>query len=51
MSNNAVSSGAVSRITGYQMIAGDFSTTSPNLPQRIALLGEGNIANQATMPT
>ena len=51
MASNAIGSERVSRITGYKMTAGDFSTVSPNLPQRIAILGEGNLANQGTMPT
>ena len=49
--SNAIGTERVSRITGYQLTAGNFQNVSPNLPQRIAVLGEGNVANQATMPT
>lgn len=39
----------VSRIIGYVLQKGNFQTTSPNLPVRIAILGEANTANQATL--
>lgn len=42
----AISQDAVSRIVGYKILKGDFSTTNPNLPQRIAIIGEANDANQ-----
>jgi len=51
MGSNAVSSAAVSRIVGYILNKGNFATSSPNLPQSIAILAEANDANQATMPT
>ncbi|MCK4883490.1 MAG: hypothetical protein KAS30_01340 [Candidatus Diapherotrites archaeon] len=44
--STAIDIDVVSRIVGYQLTKGDFSTVSPNLPQRIALLGEANTANQ-----
>ncbi len=50
MISNAVSPERVASVVGYNFTAGDFRTTSPNLPQRIAILAEGNVANQATMP-
>jgi phage tail sheath gpL-like len=37
----------VSRIVGYLLKKGDFRVKSPNLPQRIAMFGEANEANQA----
>ena len=49
--NTAVGSERVSKVVGYQIEPVDLSTSTPNLPQRIAILGEGNTANQATMPT
>jgi phage tail sheath gpL-like len=39
----------VSRIVGYVIKKGNFQTASPNLPIRIAILGEANEANQATL--
>jgi len=50
MISNAVGTERISRITGYQLTGGNFSEVSPNLPQRIAVIGEGNTANQGTMP-
>ena len=49
MASNAVGSERISRVVGYKIIKGDFSNVTPNLPQRIALLGEVNTANQATV--
>lgn len=39
----------VSKVMGYSILPGNFSTQSPNLPQRINVLGEANEANQATL--
>ena len=47
--SNAVGNERISRIVGYKLTKGDFSETSPNLPQRIAVLGEANEANQVTL--
>lgn len=41
----------VSTILGYQLLKGNFSETSPNLPQSIAVLGEANTANQSGLET
>lgn len=49
MTSDAVSSERISRIVGYKLIKGDFSETTPNLPQRIALIGEANTANQTDL--
>jgi phage tail sheath gpL-like len=49
MSSNAVGTERISRVVGYKIIKGDFSNTTPNLPQRIAILGEANTANQGTV--
>jgi phage tail sheath gpL-like len=51
MSSDAVGLERKSRIVGYKIQKGDFSETSPNLPQRIAILAEANEANQATLDT
>lgn len=49
--SNAVGSERVSRIVGYKITKGNFSNTTPNLPQRIAILGEANTANQGSLST
>lgn len=49
--SNAVGLERISRVVGYKLTKGDFSNQTPNLPQRIAILGEVNDANQATYPT
>lgn len=41
----------ISRVTGYSLTGGNFSNTTPNLPQRVAILAEPNTANIATAPT
>lgn len=49
MTSDAVGLERISRIVGYKITKGNFSTTSPNLPQRIAVLAEANADNQATL--
>jgi len=49
MSSNAVGSERISRIVGYKLTKGNFSESSPNLPQRIAIIGEANTANQSDL--
>lgn len=49
--NDAVGSERISTIVGYKIIKGDFGETTPNLPQRIAIFGEANTANQGTLNT
>lgn len=49
--SDAVTLDRVSRIVGYKLTKGNFSLTSPNLPHRIAILGEANDANQSTLST
>lgn len=51
MASDAVGSERISRIVGYKITKGDFRVTSSNLPQRIAILGEANFANQGTLST
>lgn len=49
MSSDAVGTERVSRIVGYKITKGNFSNTTPNLPQRVAIFAEANEANQATL--
>jgi phage tail sheath gpL-like len=49
MISNAVGSDRVSSVVGYVIKKGDFRLSSPNLPQRVVILGEANTANQATL--
>lgn len=51
MSSNAVTTERISKIVGYQLNKGDFSESSPNLPQRIAVFAEANEDNQSTLDT
>jgi phage tail sheath gpL-like len=55
MGNNAVAQNRVSAVVGYLLSTGNFATASPFLPQRIAMFGEANHANQGlstlTTPT
>jgi len=47
--SDAVTLDRISRVVGYKLTKGNFSLVSPNLPQRIAILGEANDANQSTL--
>lgn len=49
MSSDAVGLERISRIVGYKLTKGNFSETSPNLPQRIAIFSEANTAQQASI--
>jgi phage tail sheath gpL-like len=49
--SDAVGLERISRIVGYKLTKGDFSESSPNLPQSIAVLTEMNTANQSTALT
>ncbi len=49
MGSNAVGNERVSRVVGYVIKKGDFRLVSPNLPQRIAIIGEANEANQTDL--
>lgn len=51
MISDAVGSELISKIVGYKITKGDFAPETPNLPMRIAILGEANTANQATLST
>lgn len=43
----AIGTDIISRIVGYLLQKADFRTSSPNLPQRYAILGEANHTNQS----
>ncbi len=49
MGSDAVGIDRISRVVGYKIKKGDFRTSSPNLPQKIAVIGEVNEANQADL--
>ena len=49
--SNAVGRERISTIVGYKITKGNFSNSTPNLPQRIAILGEANTANQGGLST
>lgn len=49
MISDAVLDSYISRVVGYKLTTGNFATSTPNLPQRIAVLAEANEANQATL--
>lgn len=49
--SNAVEQERISKVVGYKLDKGFFQETSPNLPQRIAILAEANTANQGTLDT
>ncbi|MGB0881423.1 MAG: hypothetical protein ACPGSO_00610 [Vicingaceae bacterium] len=49
--SDAVGLDRISRIVGYKLTKGFFQDSTPNLPQRIAILGEANTANQGTLDT
>ncbi len=49
MASNAVGAERVSAVVGYLIAKGNFQLSSPNLPQRVAVLCEANTANQATL--
>jgi phage tail sheath gpL-like len=48
---SAVGTERISRIVGYKLTKGNFSNTTPNLPQRVVILGEANTDNQLTLDT
>lgn len=49
--STAVSNTRISKVVGYLLSKGSFQETSPNLPQRIAILAEANTANQGALDT
>lgn len=51
MATPAVGLERISKIVGYKITKGNFQTTTPNLPQRIAILAEANTAQQSGLST
>lgn len=51
MASDAVGSERISKVVGYKIAKGTSGNTTPNLPQRVAILGEANHANQSTLDT
>lgn len=51
MSSDAVALNRISRVVGYKIQKGNFRQTSPNLPQKIAIIAEANEANQSGLVT
>jgi len=49
--STAISLDRISRIVGYKIKPGNFGLNLQNLPQRIAILGEANTANQSSLTT
>lgn len=50
MISDALAPDLISRTVGYKIKGVDLREVSPNLPQRIAIIGEVNSANQLTYP-
>lgn len=48
MASDAVGSERISKVVGYKIIKGNFAEVTPNLPVRVAVIGEANTANQLT---
>lgn len=51
MASDAVGLERVSKVVGYKITKGNFSDSTPNLPQRVVILGEANADNQLTLDT
>jgi phage tail sheath gpL-like len=51
MISTAIDSSRVSRVVGYKVKKANFSPNTPNLPQRYAIFGEANTAEQAGLTT
>lgn len=47
--SSAIPKGWISKIVGYLLNTANFNPTSPNLPQRMAVFGEANDANQGSL--
>lgn len=45
--SDAVGQERLSKVVGYKIAKGNFSNSTPNLPQRIVVLAEANTANQS----
>lgn len=42
MASDAVGSELISKVVGYKITKGDFSNTTPNLPQKVVIIGQKN---------
>lgn len=51
MSSNAIGSERIAKVVGYNITAAPNLESATNLPQRIAIFGEANTANQGTLST
>ncbi|MBX9450022.1 MAG: hypothetical protein KL787_10035 [Taibaiella sp.] len=51
MISNAIGSERLSAIVGYKLTTGNFATSTPNLPARIAIIGEANADKQSGLST
>lgn len=49
MISDALDVNLISAIVGYKLAKGDFSTSSPNLPQTVCVFSEANTANQSNL--
>jgi phage tail sheath gpL-like len=49
MISDAVGLELVSKIVGYKITKGNFANVTQNLPQRVAIFGEANVANQSSV--
>lgn len=49
MASDAIGLDRVSRVLGYILKKGNFQSSSPNLPQSIAIIAEANTANQGSL--
>jgi len=49
--STAIGNERIAKVVGYALRKGDFRESSPNLPQRIAIIGEANVANQGDLST
>ena len=49
--SNAVGTERISKVVGYKIKKGDSRESTPNLPQRVVIIGEANTANQPSLDT
>jgi len=49
MASDAVGNELVSQVVGYKITKGNFQNSTSNLPQRVAIFGEANVANQSSI--
>lgn len=49
MTSDAVGVDLISKVVGYKIVKGNFSNETPNLPQKILIIGEANEDNQSSV--